>query len=250
MAEIAISLAISAAVTAATAGVEYLVAKKQKVAPVDRGKQDDIRLSVPGYGEFIYKGWGTFRVAPIWFWHTPIVHTTVTTPGQGGGKGPPKPPTPATVDHIYTTSLAGVIHDGLIYKGVSRIWFDSEIVYNADLATNLAATSATKYEAEHGVLAGGASVTTQAECSGGKKVTGLGSGGNVTIHVDVDSTANYEIAVHYTSTADRTFKVSVNGGVTTDLVCLASGAESIVDLQTIKLQYNQVRKRWSRVSRS
>lgn len=232
---IAISLAISAATTAGAAGIQYLQAKKQKVSPVDRGKQDDIRLSVPGYGEAIVKGWGTFRVAPIWFWHTPIVHTTVTTQGRSGGKGTPKPPTPDTIDHIYTTSLAGVFHDGIIYKGVSRIWFDSDLVFNADLSNNLSAIASTKYEAEHGVLAGGASVAAQAECSGGFKVTGLGSGGNVTIHVDVTSTDDYEVAVHYTSTADRTFKVSVNGGGTTDLVCPASGAASIVAVQTITL---------------
>lgn len=152
---ILVSLAISAATAAGSAGLQYLQAKKQKVAPVDRGKQDDIRVSVPGYGESIVRGWGTFRVAPIWFWHKPIVHTTVTTPGRSGGKGTPKPPTPETIDHIYTTSLAGVFHDGLIYKGVSRIWFDSDIVYNASFADNFAATSTTKYEAEHGVLAGG-----------------------------------------------------------------------------------------------
>ena len=232
---ILISLAIAGAAQAASVGLEHLAARKQKVAPVDRGKQDDIRLSLPGYGEAIPKGWGTFRVAPIWIWGTPIVHTVVTTPGQSGGKGTPRPPTAETIDHIYTKSLAGVFHDGPIYKGVSRIWFDADLVFNANFATNFSATVSTRYEAEHGILAGGASVATQAECSGGKKVTGLGSGGHATIHVDVTASDDYEIAVHYTSTSQLTYKVSVNGGGTTDLICPSSGAATIVAVQTITL---------------
>lgn len=230
---ILVSLAISAAVAGASAGVEYLVAKHKKASPVDRGKQDDIRVSLPGYGESIVKAWGAFRSAPIWVWHTPIVHTIITTPGQGGGKGAPKPPTGDTVDHIYTTSLAGVFHDGLLHKGVKRIWFDTDLVYHADLTNNFADLASTRTEAEWGVLAGGASVTTQAECSGGKKVTGLGSGGSVTLPITVDTAGLYVCAIHYTSTVDRTFKVSANGGVSVDVICTASGAASIVAIETL-----------------
>lgn len=209
--------------------------KAKKPAPVDRGKQNDIRFSLPGFGEPIVRGWGTFRVAPTWFWHTPIVHTTRTTPGQSGGKGSSTPPTPDTVDHIYTTSLAGAIHDGLIYKGASRIWFNADLVYNANFATNFANTDATRYEAEHGVLAGGASVAAQLECSGENKVTSIGSGGSVTIHCDVATTGNYEVAVFYTSTSLRTYKVSVNGGANADLVCTSSGGASLVAVEMITL---------------
>lgn len=234
-ATILISLAVSAIATGAQYGAQALLTKKVKPTPVDRGKVDDIRISSPGYGVLIPWGRGTFRVAPIWFWHTPIVHTTRTTPGQSGGKGTPTPPTPDTVDHIYTTNLAGAVHDGLIYKGFSRIWFNADLVYNANLATNLADTAATRYEAEFGVLAGGASVVVQAECSEGNKVTGLGSGGSVTIHTDVAASGSYEVAVFYTSTAQRTFKVSVNGGATVDLVCPPSGGANMVRVEMITL---------------
>lgn len=227
---ILVSVAISAAITAGQVGLEYLIAKKQKVPNVDRGKQDDIRISTSGYGEFIPKGWGQFRIAPIWVDGSPIVHTVVTTPGQSGGKSP-KPPTAGTEDHIYTKTVIGKFHDGLIYKGVTRIWFDTDLVYN----NSQALLSTLFYDAEYGTLAGGAAVATQAECSNGRKVTGLGSGGTCTLAITSPTTGSYELAVHYTSTADRTFKISVNGGAAVDLVCPSSGAVSIVAIQTLTI---------------
>lgn len=230
MAEIAISLAISAAVTAATTAAEYALAPKpKKPDPVDRGKLDDIRFSIPAYGASIFKIWGTGRTAPIWFWHTPAIDIPVTTPGQSGGKGGGggTPPTPDVTEHRYFKNMAGVFHDGQI-QHVSRIWFNSELVLNAPISTNFATTSSTRYEAENAVLAGGAAVATQAECSEGRKVTGIGSGGTATVHCDVSATGAYEIAIGYTSTVERTFKVSVNGGATTDVVCPASGGAGLV----------------------
>lgn len=207
-------------------GIHYLAAKKQKAPNVDRGKTDDIRLAVPGYGEFIPKGWGLFRIAPIWIWESPAVDHPVTTPGQGGGKGPPKPPTATTVDHYYLKSVAGVFHDGPIYGGVRRIWFDNDLV-----ASFLNTLDSTIYEAEHGVLSGGAAVAVQAECSGGKKVTGIGSGGKCTVTVTT-SAGDYELAVHYTSTSALTFKVYVDGVLQGDLVCPSSGGATIVAIAT------------------
>lgn len=230
MAEIAISLAISAAVTAATTAAEYALAPKpKKPDPVDRGKLDDVRFSIPAYGASIFKIWGTGRTAPTWFWHTPAIDIPVTTPGQSGGKGGGggTPPTPDVTEHRYFKNMAGVFHDGQI-QHVSRIWFDDELVLNAPISTNFATTSSTRYEAENAVLAGGASVATQAECSEGRKVTGIGSGGTATVHCDVSATGAYEIAIGYTSTVERTFKVSVNGGATTDVVCPASGGAGLV----------------------
>lgn len=225
---IAISMAISFAITGAEYGLQTVMASRQKVPPVDRGRLDDVRISTSGYNELILKIWGRARGAPIWIWHTPVVHSTVTTPGQSGGKGPPKPPTPSTVDHIYTTSLAGVCHDGLIYNSIVRIWFDLELVYNGNLLGN----SALYREAEYATLAGGATVTTASTCSNGKKVTGIGSGGKCTFAVNVTTTGSYEVGIGYLSTADRTFKVAVNGGASQDVVCTSSGGSTIVAYQT------------------
>lgn len=222
--------------TAASTGLQYaLTPKPKKPAPIDRGKLDDLRFSLPAYGAAIPKVWGTFRCAPTWFWHTEAVDRPVTTPGsQGGGKGGGAPPTADEIEHRYFKNMAGVFHDGLI-QSVSRIWFDEELVINANFANNFAETSSTRYEAEHGILTGGASVATQVECSGGKKVTGIGSGGSVTIHCDVLATATYEVAVGYTSTVDRAFRVSVNGGPLTELTCPASGGAGVVAYKVLSL---------------
>lgn len=221
----------------ASYALQYLFTPRpKKPPPIDRGKLDDARFSIPALGASISKGWGTFRCAPIWIDHTPTVHTVQVTQGQSGGKGgSPTPPTPDERKHIYTKSVIGVFHNGLVHKGVSKMWFNDKLVYNADLAKNEADTSATRYEAEHGVLGGGASVANQAECSGGKKVTGLGSGGHVTINCDTTAAGSYEIAAYYTSTVDRTFKVSVNGGGLNDLVCPASGGAGEVTSEVIVL---------------
>jgi len=233
VAEVAISLAVAAAST----GLELLLAPKpHKPAPIDRGKLDDPRFSIPALGAAMPKGWGTFMTAPIWIDHTPVLYRVEVTPGSDGGKGGGgTPPTPDERKHIYTKSVIGVFHNGLVHKGVSRAWFNRKLVYNADFARNEATTSATRYEAEQGVLAGGASVVTQTECSGGRKVTGIGSGGSVTLNVDVDAAGSYEIGVYYTSTADRTFKVSANGGSLHDLVCPSSGGAGEVTSEVITL---------------
>lgn len=230
-------MAITLAITAAAVVAQQLFAPKpKKPAPIDRGKLDDARFSIPALGASVPKGWGTFRCAPIWIDHTPTLHTVQVTEGQSGGKGGGgTPPTADERKHIYTKSVIGVFHNGLIHKGVSKMWFGEKLAYNADLARIELDTSAFRYEAEHGVLAGGASVAAQSECSGGRKVTGLGSGGNVTLNVDVSAGGSYEIAVFYTSTADHTFKISVNGGGLNDLFCPSSGGAGEVTSEVIVL---------------
>lgn len=231
MAQIAIALAITAASTA----LEYaFTPKPKKPDPIDRGKLDDARISIPALGAAMPKGWGTFRCAPIWIDHKPTDHRVEVTQGQEGGKGGGgTPPTADERKHIYTKSVIGVFHNGLVHKGVSKMWFSEKLVYNSNLATNEADTSAVRGEAEHGVLGGGASVVTQAECSGGRKVTGIGNGGTCAITVDVPTSGSYEIAAYYTSTVDLTFKVRVNGGSTADLFCPASGGASEVTSEVI-----------------
>lgn len=235
MAEVGIALAVAAITTAASSGLQYALTKKVKPTPVDRGRLDDIRLSMPGYGASLIRGYGTYRTAPIWFWDTDPIDHPVTTQGHSGGKGGGTPASAQTTDHYYTKSLAGAIGDKLLYVGVSRIWFNSDLVYNASFATNFSDTSSTRYEAEHGVLAGGASVATGSQYSNGSKVTGIGSGGNVTIHCDVDSTATYELAVAYAAATQKTFKVSVNGGANVDLVCRSSGGSGLVAVEVMNV---------------
>lgn len=226
------SLIVSAAATAAQVGLQALMASRQKKPnPIDRGKLDDARVSTAGFNEAIVWGRGKWRSAPVWIWHTPIVHSTVETGGSGGsGKGflTPKVPTPTNVEHIYTLNVAGVFLDGVAYNGVSRIWFNAELVFDGNLFQNVALYR----EAEFGILAGGASVVTQASCSNGRKVTGLGSGGKCTIAINVASAGSYEIAVGYLSTTDLNFEVKVNGGTALVVACPSSGGSSVVAMIT------------------
>lgn len=221
------TLAIPLGITLVTTGLESLLQRKQKLPNVDRGKQDDIRLSLPGLGEFVPWFRGTVRVAPVIIWESPAVDHPVTTQGQSGGKGTPKPPTATTVDHVYLKSIAGVFLDGPMYGDVKRIWFDNDLV----AVHAPAVLSAVKYEAELGILSGGAAVSTQSQCSGGKKVTGIGSGGKCQVTVTTEGD-DYELAVHYTSTVDTTYKVYVDGSLLGDLFCPASGGAGIVGIAT------------------
>lgn len=223
-----IAMAISVGTSAASYGLQYALADRSKPPPLDRGRLDDIRISMSGYNEHILKLWGKARGAPIWIWDSRIVHTTVTTPGQSGGKGMPRPPGPSTIDHIYTKSLAGVCHDGIIYNDITRMWFDLDLVFNGNLLEN----SALYREAEFATLAGGATIATSAVCSNGRKVTGLGNGGKATFAVNVAAGGSFEIGISYLSASDLTFKVSVNGGAAQDVVCVSSGGTSIVAYQT------------------
>lgn len=231
---IAISIAISAALTAGTVGLEYLAAKKAKVAPVDRGKQDDIRVSVPGYGEQIVKSWGTVRGAPVWFWHIPPVDRPVVTPGHSGGKGPPKPPTPTTTDHQYFSSIAGVFHDGEI-QGVNRIWFNADLVWN----TAADSLSVTRYEAESATLGGTAAITSAAYASNGAGVTHVGTGGGDNGYVDFAVTiaddGDYDIAIGYQSDSiTYNLQIRVDGSLVGTVSCAPSGP-SLIAIQTIGL---------------
>lgn len=233
---ILIGMAISAATTAAEVGFQAIMASRQKKPnPIDRGKIDDARVSTAGFNEQIVKGWGMFRAAPIWIWHAPIIHTTQQSGGSsGGGKGflsPHVPTAPPVIDHIYTTKLGGVLHDGLLYNGVQRVWFGIDLVYNGNLFQNAAIFR----EAEYAVLAGGASVVSAPTCSNGRKVTGLGSGGKATFAVTLTASGTYEISIGYLSTTDLVFRVIVNAGTPVDVLCPASGGSSIVAFQTVQL---------------
>lgn len=209
--------------------VGHLLYQKPKIpASIDRGKQDDVRISMPGYGESIVWARGIFRCAPTWFWHKPIVHSTVTTPGSSGGKGAPKPPTPGTIDHVYTTSVGGVFHDGEI-KTVRRIWFGTDLVWN------IVETSPTRYEAESATLAGGANVVSSSIASGGEKVTDIGNGGMVTFDVDISADGDYDVAIFYLdSTTTLAYEVLVDGVSQGTVSCEASGS-GLMAIQTIGL---------------
>src|SRR5262245_54152463 len=92
-AAIIIPIAISAALSAASMGLQYLQIRKMRNKPVERGKNDDIRLMGSDYGAFIPRCWGRVRFAPQLIYATGIrvVKTESREPTSGGGKGGPPP---------------------------------------------------------------------------------------------------------------------------------------------------------------
>lgn len=81
-----------------------------------------------------------------------------------------------------------------------------------------ASAGTTTYEAEASVntLAGGARAVDCDRCSGGRRVTGLGQSGALTVTgVVAERAGTTRLAVTYTSPRARTAHISVNGGVAT-----------------------------------
>ena len=84
-----------------------------------------------------------------------------------------------------------------------------------------ASAGTTTYEAEASVntLAGGAKITDCRRCSGGKRVTGIGGNGVLTIKgVVAERDGTTKLAVTYTGERSRTAQISVNGAVPTAIV--------------------------------
>jgi hypothetical protein len=169
-----VSLAISGGISAGSYALNYYIAKKRKTPKVDRGRFDgDVRFTANGYGEFIPRIYGKARVAGFLLDASSIIHTTSTTPGRPGGKGAPKPPEPATVNHVYTTTIdIGVCESlGALSPDlkVTRIWENLDTILDTTVTTQGDAF----YEAERpgNTLAGGATTTVDASASGGEVVT-------------------------------------------------------------------------------
>lgn len=209
-----VSLAIAGAVAAGQHALQYVLTTRRKTPPVDRGKLDDIRFTGNGYGEFIPRGYGKFRVGGNLIDATEIVHSTSTTPGRPGGKGTPRPPTPATINHHYTTTLGIAVCEGLGSLGsnlaITKIWEGVTLIFNTSVTT----LGDNIYEAELGgnTLAGGASVVAHADASSGEVVE-LPNGGSVLWNDVYGTGTNAFLEFYYASTAANSVTFDWNGTV-------------------------------------
>ena len=87
----------------------------------------------------------------------------------------------------------------------------------------------TAYEAEDATLVGTATISDNANCSGGKKVGNLGFTGEVIFNVTVPRTDVYKVNIHYLSADQRSLSCSINGGPGYDLeIAFASGSWNVV----------------------
>jgi Putative phage tail protein len=217
------SLLISGIMAGASYGYQLIQASRQKVPPTDRGRLNDIRMQANGYGEFILRGYGKFRAAGFLLDATNIVHTTTTTPGHGGGKGAVKPPTPGTVNHVYTTTLDIGVCEGLSAIApnltITRIWENFDTVYD----TSVTQQGDNLYEAERGgnTLAGGGTVVSDAAASGGQVVSlpvnasiqwnGVyGTGAQAVLEIYYASTTTNSVEFTFAGTGTTTFTATLN----------------------------------------
>lgn len=211
-AAVLIPIIISAASTAGQFATSAIMAHNRRKKPIDRGKNDDVRVTGSDYGAFIPRGWGIFRIAGNIIFSNGVQTYTVasTTSGgkkQGGGQ--------AEINYIYKTSVGVLVCRGSITE-FRKIWADLKLIYSA------ASIGSTTIEAEDATLAGGAS-STAGTASGGFYVTGLGSGGTATFDlssVTAQNTADPDenlifrtrVSFYYKCTTDLDATITTDNG--------------------------------------
>ncbi|KAJ7480145.1 galactan 1,3-beta-galactosidase [Mycena galericulata] len=117
------------------------------------------------------------------------------------------------------------------------VWAD---VWTFDIAAGTYTVAAgTSYEAEHGVLSGGATIASNSAFSGGEAVGFLGNGGSVTITVQGIGAAQW-VSLYYAN-GDATWRnttVSVNGGPTVLVDQPNTGGGHVILSVPVKLSLN------------
>lgn len=178
------SLAISAAISAASFGITYLLRPKAK--PQDKGKlQGDIQLSNVGedipineiYGGRQNDGLGGIRTGLTCVWASAIRKREVPLPagGGGGGKGAPRPRT--GTENKYFQDFAFLAGFGPLR--VLDIKANTDLIYSDHTIDGQ--PTGTKYEAEAASRGTFAFVIADAECSGGQGVTTNSASGQCSI---------------------------------------------------------------------
>lgn len=217
----AIPLLIQVGVAVGTSVASSLLAPKPKLNPVDRGRYDDIRVTTAEEGGYMPLCFGLrVRLAGNVIWGTVTREYVTRDPGRTGGKGGGgrQQPTPPTNTYSYKKSFA-IMVCGTPVKSYRRISENLEVIYNnvgAELREDF-------YEAEHHVLAGGALVVEDGECSGGRAVRLAGTGQYVEIDAWSLSATLHTIIIFYKATSPAQVYLSANGGSETLVSLPATG---------------------------
>jgi hypothetical protein len=193
---------------AASYAIDYFAAKGTKVAPIDKGRFDDLRVTGSDYGATIPIVIGRMRLAPQIVWHKPIRTVTTTSPGQAGGKGAPHPPSPGTVNYQYFTSLMMMVCQGPLANGIRRIWAGTKLIWNLPGADG--AFGHYEAEAPENTLTN-ASLTTSTDFSGGQGVELNTSTGAVQFNAVVGFGSATEFGFAYIASGTRNITIHVNG---------------------------------------
>ena len=217
----AIPLLIQVGIAVGTSVASSLLAPKPKLNPVDRGRFDDIRVTTAEEGGFIPLCFGQrVRLAGNLIWGTVTREYVSRDPGRTGGKGGGggQQPTPPTNTYSYKKSFA-IMVCGTPVKSYRRISENLEVIYNnvgAELREDF-------YEAEHHVLAGGAVVVEDGECSGGRAARLAGAGQYVEIDAWSLSATLHTVVIFYKATSSAQVYLSANGGGETLVSLPATG---------------------------
>jgi hypothetical protein len=214
-----ISLAISAALSAASIGLQLLFQPKPK--PQDKNKlQGDVRLTTVGedipipepYGASLGDGQGGFRLGGIIFYMSQIRDVPVTIPGNsggGGGKGAPRSTTSAK-EHHYFVDIALMVGRGPLR--VKQVKANTDILYQDFSQPNQ--LSGTTYEAElYTSKSAGAGTGADTDFSNLQKATLPNNEWVQWNNVVASVTDPVEVYIAYKSTQDVEIDVTVNGTV-------------------------------------
>lgn len=228
----AISLIIAGASFGAQLGISALLAPKAK--PQVRGKlTGELTLTDSILGApipRIYGGRDTdgtpggVEAGCNIQWMSDIRKIQTQTPGGGGGgKGGPK--SPPNIQINYKVDLDGIVGAGPLR--LLRMKWNEDTVYSIiGGGTGGGGTPVTtRIEAEDGGndLSGGATVTTDLDCSNDEKVTGIGLGGVLVFNVvnpssaipidpdDPPMIAHFSFDIRYKATGDKFCYVKLNG---------------------------------------
>lgn len=229
--EILIGLAISAATSIATS----LLAPKQTLLPVDKGRYDDIRVQGSEYGSAIPIVYGRARLAGNILYSDGVQPHVTTTPGRPGGKlgGGGRPPEPPVNHYSYTTNLAIGICEGEVKGGLKRMWENAKVTMGTD--TNPLPDGTTK-EAEltTNILTGDVQIARDLAASGEYKVFLNGANSAVAIPgFDVPQAGNYNIKIIYMGLGAKTAEVFVNN-VTKGIISFGStGSDNVSQVKLI-----------------
>ncbi|HEX8773251.1 MAG TPA: phage tail protein [Pyrinomonadaceae bacterium] len=232
-------LAILAAITVGSVLLENAFTSKPKQKPVDVGRFDDIRIQTSEENGFKPRIYGLVRLAGNLIDHTVTQEHVTHTPGSSGGKGGGghSEPTPAQNNFSYTKTFALSLCEGPV-SHIVRAWEDADVIFNYQAIEFLGGTL---YQAESGTntRTGGASVVSQANCSGGAKVTGISNGGSLRFNNVVAAGPGwYRIRLSYMSSGVRIAKMSINGGAAEVITFPSTGSDQVLGVLQLDLELN------------
>ncbi|HAZ61180.1 MAG TPA: hypothetical protein DCY89_06380 [Gammaproteobacteria bacterium] len=113
-----------------------LFAPRQRGQNIDGPRLGDLRVQSSSYGQMIPIVFGTMRIAGNVIWSTPIKETVIRTRAAGGGKGG-RSRGATTTTYRYSVSLAVSLCEGPI-TGVTTIWANGRVIYNASASATAA----------------------------------------------------------------------------------------------------------------